>query len=201
MTTAPTYKSKKATGCINMHYAVVTITDGVASFDEIRRLYDVEEINITDKYAEGENYADNKKNMYRKRVTGADIGVTLSHLLKYDEAALTGKNYQDGELETTTTDIQKSVALLYEKTYDDGSSDRIVYYNCGLSKDDNNIKTEGENFEFTGDTLAGKAIPLPNGKVKYEIASDEIGEKTEVKTKFDNFFKSVQFLGVADPTV
>ena len=153
-------------------------------------------------YAEGENYADNLQNIYVSRVSGADISITLSSLSKKIEAALTGKAYEKGEIETNTADIQQKVAILYQINYDDGSYDNRIYYNCKLRKEEYGGKTQTDKIDFTACDITGKAIPLSNGKVFYEIASDEVGsEDTDQKKKLDNFFKTVQFKDVADATV
>ena len=104
-----------------------------------------------------------------------------------------GKEYNGGEVLSSADDIQIQVAVMYKKTYSDGSFDLIVYYNCKLAKDDNSATTAGENIEFTGVTLSGKASPLPNKQIDYVISSDEVAEDdTELQAKITNFFTEVQ---------
>ena len=185
--------SKKAEGCEMLAIAPLTITDGAATYTTPVMLPDLESITITDQYAEGKNYADNKENIYKKKKTGAEISITLSHLSKKIEAQLMGKKYNGGEVLSSSEDIQIQVAVMYKKTYSDGSYDLIVYYNCKLAKDDNSATTAGENIEFTGVTLSGKASPLPDGTIDYVIASDEVAEDdTELQAKITNFFTEVQ---------
>lgn len=194
--------SKKATGICNLHYAKYTITeDGKITYSAPKKIQDAEEITITEQFAEGSNYADNKQNIYKTKITGADINILLSSIDPEVEAELTGKSYNEGEIETTIDDKSAGVALLYQKTYDDGSYENIVYYNNKLRREDYSGKTEGENIDFTGVTILGKALPLPNKKLKYAIHSDKIGEDAGKKKKLDNFFKTVQFKDVEDTTV
>lgn len=193
--------SKKATGVCKLHFAKYTISeDGSVTYEAPKRIIDAEEITPTDKFAEGSNYADNKQNIYLSKITGADINIVLSSIDPEIEAALTGKAYDEGDIETTVNDKSAGVAILFQKNYDDGTYENIVYYNAKLRREDYGGKTEGENIDFTGVTILGQAMPLPNGKLKYAIHSDKVGENAEKKKKLDNFFKTVQFKGVADTT-
>lgn len=185
--------SKKAEGCEKLAIAPLTITGETVTFGTPILIPDLETITITDQYAEGKNYADNQENIYKKKKTGAEISITLSHISKKIEAQLMGKKYNGGEVLSSADDIQIQVAVMYKKTYSDGSFDLIVYYNCKLAKDDNSATTAGENIEFTGVTLSGKASPLPNKQIDYVIASDEVEEDdTELQAKITNFFTEVQ---------
>lgn len=185
--------SKKAEGCEKLAIAPLTITGDTASFGTPILIPDLESITITDQYAEAKNYADNQENIYKKKKTGAEISISLSHLTKKIEAQLMGKKYNGGEVLSSTDDIQIQVAVMYKKTYSDGSYDLIVYYNCKLAKDDNSATTAGENIEFTGVTLSGKASPLPNKQIDYVISSDEVeDDDTELQAKITNFFTEVQ---------
>ena len=185
--------SKKAEGCEKLAIAPLTITGETVTFGTPILIPDLETITITDQYAEGKNYADNQENIYKKKKTGAEISITLSHISKKIEAQLMGKKYNGGEVLSSADDIQIQVAVMYKKTYSDGSFDLIVYYNCKLAKDDNSATTAGENIEFTGVTLSGKASPLPNKQIDYVISSDEVAEDdTELQAKITNFFTEVQ---------
>ena len=195
--------SKKAVGICNCHYAELTVTPQPSGEDTITygkpvKIPDLEEISITETYSEGKHYADNICNIAVKIVNNADITMTFSNVSRKIEAVLAGKQYKDGQMESNVNDSQKAVAILFQKTFDDGSYENVVYYNCKLSRDDNGGSTKGESISFQGVTLSGTAIPLTNNKLSYVIASDELGEDTEGKTKkkLDNFFKKVQFIDV-----
>ena len=188
--------SKKAVGICKCHYAVLTVTPQESGNDLISygtpiKIPDLEEISITETYAEGKNYADNICNIAVKIVNNADISMTFSN-------ELAGKTYNNGQMESNVEDTQKSVAILFQKTFDDGSYENIVYYNCKLSRDDNGGSTKGESISFQGVTISGTAIPLSNNKLSYIIASDEVGEDAQAKKKLENFFNKVQFIDVAD---
>ena len=202
--------SKKATGILNAHYAI---------YDPINKVYktpkaikDLETLSITETYAEGSNYADNLRNIYIKELVGADLSLTFSSISRAIEAELTGQKFEKGEVAYSTNVTAPQVALLFEKTYSDGSTDRIVYYNCKLSKDNENGETKTDSFNFVEDTLSGQAIPMSgtvkskettgkdvdlNGILKYVIASDGFtSNDAEYKKRYENFFTRVQFQGV-----
>ena len=204
--------SKKATGISNAHYAVFDTTKNI--FEVPQPIKDLETLSITERYAEGSNYADNLRNIYIKELVGADLSLTFSNISRKIEAALTGQTFDKGELEYKTSAVAPQVALLFEKTYSDGSTDRIVYYNCKLSKDNENGETKADSFNFVEDTLSGQAIPMSgtvktkdtggkdvplNGVLKYVIASDSLSSATgdtAYKKRYNDFFTKVQFKGV-----
>ena len=187
-------KTKKVTGCRNCHLAKLVDEDN-AIYNKPFKLKNLEEIKFTDKFKEGSNYADNIQNIYVKYVSVSDASLTFSHVLKKYIAEIMGKRYSDGEMETTADDIQNKYAVMYEKTYSDGSSDYIVYYNVKLAVDEDSAKSETDSIEFQSVSLSGEASPLPNSKVKFEIASDETNQNSTVKEKIENFFNAVQFFG------
>lgn len=194
--------SKKAMGIRNAHYAIYD--ERTDSFKDPVAIKDLEKLSISETFAEGANYADNLRNIYIKELVGAEISMEFSNLSREIEGALTGQKYEDGELEYSTDAVAPIVALLFEKTYSDGSVDRIVYYNCKLTKDNENGETKTDSFNFTGDSLSGQAIPMKNGVIKYVISSDSLpvdnpgddaSDEYKANTRFINFFKEVMFKG------
>lgn len=202
---------KKATGISNAHYAVFDTTKNI--FKDPKPIKDLEQLSITESYAEGSNYADNLRNIYIKELVGADLSLIFSNISREIEAELTGQTYATGELEYKTSAVAPQIALLFEKNYSDGSKDRIVYYNCKLSKDNENGETKTDSFNFVEDTLSGQAIPMSgtvktkepggtpvplDGILKYVIASDGFQTSdTAQKKRYEDFFKKVQFKGIA----
>ena len=202
---------KKATGISNAHYAVFDTTKQV--FGVPKPIKDLETLSITETYAEGSNYADNLRNIYIKELVGADLSLTFSNISRAIEAELTGQTYASGELEYKTSAVAPQIALLFEKTYSDGTSDRIVYYNCKLAKDNENGETKTDSFNFVEDTLSGQAIPMSgtvktkenqgttvtlNGVLKYvmDSAGATATSNTEGQKRFNKFFERVQFKGI-----
>ncbi len=203
--------SKKATGILNAHYAVYDPKTKV--YKTPKAIKDLETLSITETYAEGSNYADNLRNIYIKELVGADLSLTFSSISREIEAEITGQGFDKGEVAYSTNANAPQVALLFEKTYSDGSTDRIVYYNCKLSKDNENGETKTDSFNFVEDTLSGQAIPMSetvktkepggatvnlNGILKYVVASDGFQTSDAAyKKRYDDFFTKVQFKGIA----
>lgn len=203
--------SKKATGILNAHFAIYDPKTKV--YGTPKAIKDLETLSITETYAEGSNYADNLRNIYIKELVGADLSLTFSNISRAIEAELTGQKFEKGEVAYSTNANAPRIALLFEKTYSDGSTDRIVYYNCKLSKDNENGETKTDSFNFVEDTLSGQAIPMSetvktkesqgtdvplDGILKYVVASDGFQTSdTAHKKRYDDFFKKVQFKGVA----
>ena len=103
-----------------------------------------------------------------------------------------GKTHAKGGTLTNTNDQQKTVAILWEDTYSDGTAVRNVFYSTKLSKDEASGKTSGESIEFTPAKLVGRAIPLPDGDIHYKIDNSETDYD---QTKFDAWFTKVQRAG------
>ncbi|MGL5190917.1 MAG: major tail protein [Cetobacterium sp.] len=182
--------SKKAIGIQMFHYAPVTLGETV-TFGTPKRITDLESLDIANTFASGKNYADNVCNIDISQLTGATITAEFSHVAREVEAELGGRTYKSGAMVAKSDDVQKAVAIMYEKVYDDGSTERICYYNCKLTRNGNGGQTKTENITFEGVTLNGSAIPLPTGEVMLAIASDEMKEDATTKALFDDFFTTV----------
>lgn len=193
-------EARKKEGCCNCMVAFLN-EDGV-TFLGPEALTDLEELSYTYTYAEGENYADNKRNIYRKKPTGADLSLTFSDIKSKMVAKLLGKKYLKGGYTTNTNEKAPAVALLFQENYSDGSYINTVFYNCKFARDENSAKSSTENIEFSGITLTGKASPFKNdradGDIDFKLDSAEEGVDSE---KLENFFKKVQYLEGAAETV
>ncbi|WP_338630323.1 major tail protein [Clostridium baratii] len=186
-------EARKKEGCCNCMVAFLN-EDGV-TFLGPEALTDLEELSYTYTYAEGENYADNKRNIYRKKPTGADITLTFSDIKSKMVAKLLGKKYLKGGYTTNTNEKAPAVALLFQENYSDGSYINTVFYNSKFARDENSAKSSTENIEFSGITLTGKASPFKNNRVNGDIdfRLDSAAEDVD-STKLENFFKKVQYL-------
>ena len=187
--------SKAVSGIKGLAFAELTINDDKTySYEKPVMVPELEQITVTDTYSESSNYADNKRNIYQKKKTGSDMSIVLTELKKIIEAIITGKKYYKGALLSKTNDVQKEVAVLYQKTYNDGSIDYCIYYNVKLSRDDNNGETDGESTNYQKVTISGKASPLPDDQLDLVIGSDEAEKDEEMKLLIENFYEEVQFL-------
>lgn len=186
--------TRKKTGCKNCYYATQINTGGIISFETPKALKDLEEISYKYVYAEGSNYADNVQNIYKKKPIAIDLGLTFSDISLAIEAELQGKKYNNGGASTSVADIAKPVAILFQETYDDGTYVNKVIYNATLYKEEDNNKTEGENYDFSSKALTGKAIPFTNDKVTGELDFKMDSSDATVDTvKLAAFFTTVQY--------
>ncbi|WP_338630411.1 major tail protein [Clostridium baratii] len=193
-------EARKKEGCCNCMVAFLN-EDGV-TFLGPEALTDLEELTYTYTYAEGENYADNKRNIYRKKPTGADLSLTFSDIKSKMVAKLLGKKYLKGGYTTNTNEKAPAVALLFQENYSDGSYINTVFYNCKFARDENSAKSSTENIEFSGLTLTGKASPFKNDRVDGDIDFRLDSAESDVDSeKLENFFKKVQYLEGAAETV
>lgn len=182
--------SRKKTGCCNVHVALINKDK---TFGKPQAVLDAESINYTRVYAEASNYADNKQNIYKKKLTSIDIDMDFSEIIAKTRALVQGKKYASGSILSGTNDISNDVAVLFEETYDDGTSERVVFYSAKLYEKDGSNTTEGESIEFTSQGFSGRALPFKNDKIdaiEYRIDS---GDPTYDVNKFNKFFEEVQF--------
>lgn len=195
-------EARKKEGCCNC--MVAFLNEGEVTFLAPEELTDLEELSYNYTYAEASNYADNKRNIYRKKPTGADLSLTFSDIKSKMVAKLLGKKYLKGGYTTNTDEKAPAVALLFQENYSDGSYINTVFYNSKFARDENGAKTSGENIEFSGITLTGKASPFKNEYVNGDIdfRLDSAAEDIDTE-KLKNFFKAVQYLEgeVKQPTV
>lgn len=189
-------EARKKEGCCNC--MVAFRENGKLTFQAPEALEDLEELSYTYTYAEGSNYADNKQNIYRKKPTGADITLSFSDVKSRMVAKILGKKYVKGGYTTDVDEKPEPVGILFQENYSDGSYINTVFYNTKFARDENSAKTSGENIEFSGITLTGKALPFKSenikskGDIDYRIDSAESDADQEQLKKF---FEEVQYIG------
>lgn len=182
--------TRLVTGCENFYVAERTIgADGKVTFGTPREIGGLVSITATNNYSEGNKYASNLKIKEVKKLNSVTLGVTLSDLSLEDEAFIMGNSYENGELVANAEDRQKSLAVLFNLTRDDGSKVYYVYYNAKLAKDSSEGGTETDSIEFKDVVLNGTALPDKNKDIFYSI---DTADENHDATKVENWFTTVQ---------
>lgn len=186
--------SRKLTGCSNCMVAKQINTSGNITFGTPEAIEDLEAFNYSYNYAEGSNYADNKQNIYKKKKTSVNIDLDFSSVKLKTKAQLQGKKYAKGGAASNPNDQSEAVAILFQKNYDDGSYENVVFYNVKLYEKDSQNTTESENINYTSQGFTGVGLSFTNEDIKgdFEYIMDSADPEVD-KAKLDSFFTSVKF--------
>lgn len=178
------------TGCENFYVAERTVgVGGKVTFGTPKEIGGLVSITATNNYSEGNKYASNLKIKEVKKLNSVTLGITLSDLSLEDEAFIMGNSFKDGELVANAEDRQKSLAVMFDLTRDDGSKVFYVYYNCKLAKDSSEGSTETDSIEFKDVVLNGTALPDNNKDIFFSI--DTANENHDT-SKVEAWFTTVQ---------
>ncbi len=186
--------SRKLTGCCNCMIALHKIADGKTTFEKPQAIEDLEAFNYSYNYAEGSNYADNKQNIYKKKKTSVNVDLDFSAITLKIKALLQGKKYAKGGASSNPNDQSAPVAVLFQKNYDDGSYENVVFYNVKLYEKDSSNTTEGESINYTSQGFSGVGLSFTNDDINgdFEYIMDSADPDVD-KAKLDSFFTEVKF--------
>lgn len=180
--------AKRAEGCRLLHIAKRTGTGALATYAAPIAVPGLEDIALTNNYAEGSAFSDNIQDTNVKKPSFIDISITLRELSNELEALIMGKQYAGGKKVTSVNDSAPSIALLYQQTNSDGTYTNRVLYNCTLARDEVSNTTTTDSISYDSVKLSGKAIPLDNGNLDLTMESDDADVDAEELAKF---FKEV----------
>ena len=178
------------TGCENLHVATRTVDkSGTVTFGTPKEIGGLVAVTATNNYSEGNKYASNLKIKEVKKLNSVTLGITLSDLSAEDEALIMGNTYSKGETVANTEDIQKSFAVLFDLTRDDGTKQYYVFYNCKLAKDATEGGTETDSIEFKDIVLTGTALPDENRDIYFSLDTADADHDT---SKAEAWYTTVQ---------
>ena len=172
----------------NVHYALLTLSDqGVPSFGTPVAVPGAVSLSL-DANGEPENfYADGRVYYVINNNMGYDGDLELAMIPESFRTDVLHEELDDnGVLIENSESELEAFALLFEF---DGDKKHIrhVLYNCAASRPGIEGKTNEESKEVQTETLALKATPLPDGKVKAKT-----GNSTDTAT-YNNWYQSVYF--------
>lgn len=184
----------RAIGVKNLHYAPLSADPlgGSPTFGKPTRIEKLINFGTSNNYSEYTFYSDDIVEEAGESLQSESISIEIGYLPNALKAALTGNEYkaEKGIYVTKANVQQPAIALLYEISLSDGSSDYRVLYNCKLKITEQSNETQGDSIESSTYTLEGLAIPLKSlGIFDMQISSaDDAADETIIT----NFFESVQ---------
>lgn len=184
----------RAIGVKNLHYAPLTADQvgGTPTFGPVKKIEKLISFGTTNNYSEYSFYSDDVIEEAGETLQSEEISIEIGYLPNSLKAALTGNEYkvEKGVYVTKANAQQPAIALMYEISLSDGTSDYRVLYNCKLKITEQTNETQGDGIESSTYTLEGLAIPLKSlGIFDMQISS---GDEAADETIITNFFTTVQ---------
>lgn len=176
--------AKRAEGCRKLHIAKRVVREGITTYEKPIAVVGLEDISLTNNYAEGSAFSDNIQDTNVKKPSYIDISITLRELSNELEALMMGKKYENGKKVTSVNDSAPSLAVLYQQTNSDGTYTNRVLYNCTLARDEVSNTTTTDSISYDSVKVSGKAIPLEDGNLDLTMESDDEEVDQEELKKF-----------------
>lgn len=191
----------RAIGVKNLYYAKLLtdpIDGGTPTYETPVRVPKLLKFGTSNNYTSYAFYSDDITEEAGESLQTETVSIELGYLTNQMKADILGYVYDEkGRLMTSASVTQPSVALLYEISLSDGTSDYRVIYNCRLKQTEVENTTQGDSIESADVVLEGTAIPLKSLRI-FDMLISSGDEKADLNV-IDNFFKNVQ-LPIDEPT-
>lgn len=182
-------------GILDVYYAPIT-TPGNATtapvYGDPAVMGHSMEVTITPRFKEGQVYASNVLQRYRKTVDGYDIKIKADQVLPPVRRALLGRKTDSNGVEISTgSDDAPEVAIGFALTLDNGDKELWWLVRGKFSESDTSAKTQEDKYEYQHPTYSGRFDRRINDNVLYYVVNTgELGEdKASVATSwFDKVY-------------
>lgn len=185
-------------GILDIYYAPIK-TPGTATtapvYDTPAVMGHSMEVTITPRYKEGQVYASNALQRYRKTVDGYDIKIKADQVEAAVRRILLGRNVDSNGVELCTgNDQAPEVAIGFALTLDDGSKELWWIVRGKFAETDTSAKTQEDKYEYQHPTYTGRFDRRINDNVLYYcVNTKELGtdKATIAQTWFDAVYTGV----------
>lgn len=182
-------------GVLDVYYAPIK-TPGDATnpptYDKPAVMGHTMEVTITPRFKEGQVYASNALQRYRKNVDGYDVKIKADQVLPAVRRILLGRKVDANGVEMSTGDDNApEVAIGFALTLDDGSKELWWLVRGKFSESDTSAKTQEDKYEYQHPTYSGRFDRRVNDNVLYYcVNTAELGEdKAAIASGwFDNVY-------------
>lgn len=149
------------------------------------------EVTITPRFKEGQVYASNVLQRYRKNVDGYDVKIKADQVLAAVRRILLGRKTDANGVELSTgNDDAPEVAIGFALTLDDGSKELWWIVRGKFSESDTTAKTQEDKYEYQHPTYSGRFDRRINDNVLYYVVNtSELGE--DKASIAENWFAAV----------
>lgn len=171
-------------GILDIYYAPIT-TPGTATTAPVYGKPAVMgrsmEVTITPRYKEGQVYASNALQRYRKTVDGYEVKIKADQVEAAVRRVLLGRKVDANGVEICTgDDTAAEVAIGFALTLDDGSKELWWLVRGTFAESDTSAKTQEDKYEYQHPTYTGRFDRRINDNILYYcINTAELGEGKE----------------------
>lgn len=178
-----------AIGVDNFYYAEV-LTDSAAGFTtgEIKRVKFLNEISIEPEQDTAKAYGDNQTAAMAVSNGDLEISTTFVTVPHEDRAVLAGATVEGGAVKYHKDDVPPDVAIVWERTNHDGSSEWFACYKGKFMRASIAGKTKEDSYEFQNAEMSGSFIPREADGFTHGSYYDEKGETTGRDKAFKDAF-------------
>ena len=147
-------------GVLDVYFALIK-TPGDATnlptYDKPAVMGHTMEVTITPRFKEGQVYASNALQRYRKNVDGYDVKIKADQVLPAVRRILLGRKVDANGVELSTGDDNApEVAIGFALTLDDGSKELWWLVRGKFSESDTSAKTQEDKYEYQHPTYSGR---------------------------------------------
>lgn len=168
-----------AVGVDNFYYAKVT-KDDESGFEtsEIKRVRYLNNISVEPAQEIAKAFGDNTTAGIAVSNGDLEIGATFVTVPLEDRAELAGGTVEDGSVQYHKDDIPPDVAMLFERTNHDGSSEWLGVYKGKFMRASINGATKEDSYEFQNSEMSGTFVPRVSDGFSHGEFYDDKGETT-----------------------
>lgn len=176
-------KNKVKFGLKNVHYAIITETDGTLTYGKPVAIPGAVNLNLPKKGDKTEFYADDKEYFSDDNFVGYDGTLEVALLPESFEIDVLGRTKTtSGEVVENVADKTKAIALLFE--FDgDAKATRHVLYNVTVGRPDLSSSTRNNSKTPVTDTISITASVGNNGNIKAKAVMGD--------TNYDSWYVTV----------
>lgn len=149
-----------AVGVDNFYYAKVT-KDDETGFETgaIKRVRYLNNISVEPAQETAKAFGDNQTAAIAVSNGDLEIGATFVTVPMEDRAELSGATVTDGSVQYHKDDIPPDVAMLFERTNHDGTSEWFGVYKGKFMRAAINGATKEDSYEFQNSEMSGTFVP------------------------------------------
>lgn len=178
-----------AIGVNNFYYGLVDKdTEKEWTVKDVKRIRFLNEISVEPEQDVAKAYGDNQTAAKATNNGDITLSTTFVSVPLEDKAILSGAKYEDGLVRYNKDDIPPEVAVIFERTNHDGSSEWLGFFKGTFTRPTENGKTKEEGIDFQNAEVEGTFIPRLRDGDTHVIVSDGKGETTNRDKLFQELF-------------
>ena len=187
-------------GVTNFYYGLVKADDTATwTVDQVKRIKFLNEITVESEQDVAKAFGDNQT--AAKATFNGDITVstTFVNIPAEDKAILSGARYEEGIVRFNKDDIPPEVAVVFERTLHDGSSEWLGLYKGTFTRPSENGKTKEEGIDFQNAEVEGTFIPRDKDGDTHILVTDDKGVTVNRDKLFTEMFGKT-YDAIVNPT-